>query len=192
MNETQRRILDGARVAAFKFSLQRLTVEDVSHECGVSRATIYRHFSGGRDQIIAEMVKSEVDDFLDAVAAAVGDIDQLDELLVMGLMAARRLVANHRLLQRTLTIEPEIVLPYLTVATEQMRQLIGAFLGPYLDRDETLAATDDPDLGDYLARMFLSYLSAAGSWDLQDIAQVRELVATQFLGRAATVPMEQL
>jgi len=188
MATVRERVLDGARVAAFKFSLQRLTVDDISRECGVSRATIYRHFSGGREQIVADLVADELDRFLNHLAAAVDGIDDVAPVLTVGLMSARDFVARHELLQRILAIEPEIVLPYLTVATERLLELIGGFLTPFVQ--QASCADDVEATCEYLARLFLSYATASGSWDLTDPIEVDQLIQTQFLACTTVRPKE--
>ncbi|NOX30840.1 MAG: TetR/AcrR family transcriptional regulator [Actinobacteria bacterium] len=186
MATVRERVLDGARVAAFKFSLQRLTVEDVGRECGVSRATIYRHFLGGREQIVADLVADELDRFLTHLAVAVDGIDDVARVLAVGLMSAREFLAQHELLQRILAIEPEIVLPYLTVATDRLLELIGGFLTPFVEQASRI---DDVEATcEYLARLFLSYATASGSWDLADPVAVDELIQTQFLASFTVRP----
>ena len=43
-----------------RFGLGKTTIDDVVKESGVSRATIYRQFAGGRDELLLETVAWEL------------------------------------------------------------------------------------------------------------------------------------
>ncbi len=182
-DETIGRILDGVRTAAFRFTLQRFTVDDVAKASGVSRATIYRRMPGGRDELIARLARREVDALLGALARSVDGVDDLAEVLAVGLMSASRMLAEHDLLQRLLDVEPEVVLPHLTVATDGVIDSVSSFLADHVEGD-------DPAEADYLARMFLSHITASGGWDLSNRDDVDQLVATQFLSTIPPRPKE--
>jgi len=175
------RVLEATARCAMKFSLQRTTVEDVARESGVSRATIYRYFPGGRDEIIASTVTHEMDKFFRGLAADVQDAGTFEELLVAGLMAAARRTARHELLQRVIAVEPQIVLPYITVESGRVLDMLASFVRPYAQADNPSSTVEDLDRKcDYVARLFLSFVEAPGSWDLGNEEQVHELVNTQF------------
>ena len=48
------RVLEASLVCIGRYGLARTTVDGVAQAAGVSRATIYRHFPGGRDQIVKD------------------------------------------------------------------------------------------------------------------------------------------
>ena len=81
-------IVAGAARAAMCSSLQKMTVGDIAASAGISRATIYRHFAGGRDEIVSALVKSEFQRFLSHVAREAEQADSLEEMLVRGLTVA--------------------------------------------------------------------------------------------------------
>lgn len=181
MKELKLRVLEATGRCAMKFSLQRTTVEDIARESGVSRATIYRHFPDGRDEIIASTVTHEMDSFFRGLAADVQDAVTFEELLVAGLMSAARRTAEHELLQRVLAVEPQIVLPYVTVESRRVLDMLAVFVRPYAESDSPDSTSAELDRKcDYVARLFLSFVEAPGSWDLENAEQVRELVNTQF------------
>jgi AcrR family transcriptional regulator len=49
VTEGQERILEAAARCALRFTLGKTTIDDIAVEAGVSRATVYRTFPGGRD-----------------------------------------------------------------------------------------------------------------------------------------------
>ena len=182
MDEVRRRVLDATARCAMKYSLQRTTVEDISVESGVSRATIYRHFPAGRDAIVSATVADQVDGFSIALAEEVSDAVSTHELLVTGIMSAHRRLQAHELFARVMAVEPEIVLPSLTTESNRLVGVIAQFIVPFVEAEapdmfegEVLARCD------YLARLFLSHLQSPGSWDLTSRDAVTELVETQFL-----------
>ena len=62
------RLIDAAEACFTKFGPAKTTLEDIASEAGVSRATVYRYFDGGRDEIILGVVLREAKDFLEALA----------------------------------------------------------------------------------------------------------------------------
>lgn len=84
------RVLDATFAEVAAHGLADLTVEAVAVRAGSSRATLYRHFPGGRDELVARTIEREVARFFAAVMAAVppasaGVVDHV---------AARRLVQD--------------------------------------------------------------------------------------------------
>src|ERR1700694_6273031 len=51
-----------------RFGLGKTTVEDVVKESGVSRATVYRQFPGGRDELLLETVGWEISNYFTRLA----------------------------------------------------------------------------------------------------------------------------
>jgi hypothetical protein len=60
--------------------------------------------------------------------------------------------------------------------------LIAAFLTPYLTRHPLAPGIQVDEAAEFLARMVLSYIAAAGRWDLDDPEQVARLVRAELLG----------
>src|SRR3954471_14382319 len=50
------RILEATCACVARYGLAKTTVEDAAREAGLSRATVYRYFPGGKDQLIAEVI----------------------------------------------------------------------------------------------------------------------------------------
>ena len=179
------RVLEGALVCVGRYGLARTTVDDVASASGVSRATIYRHFPGGRDQLVADTVAWEQGRFFARLGAAVAAAPDLCVLLEDALTFARKALAEHAVFQRVVQTEPERLLPLLTVEANRILPMIAAFLVPFLERERDGGrlrdGADIAGTADYLARMVLSCIGAPGIYDFDDPAEIRLLVREQLL-----------
>lgn len=176
------RLLEATYACVARYGLGKTTVEDVARQAGLSRATVYRHFPGGRDQLVRETISWEVTRFFERLAAAVAGADGFEALLEEALLFAHRAVEEHAVLQKILQTEPDRLLPQLNIDSVRIRNFITAFLVPHIPIDRLPAGMTAAAVGDYVARMLLSFIGAQGRWDLTDRAQVRQLVRTELAG----------
>ena len=98
---------------AGRTGLARLTVDEVAREAGVGRASVYRWFPGGREQLVDEGITWEVGRFLQRLEDAAAGATDLRDRLIRSITFARRALADHAVLQRLLAAEPGGVLPQL-------------------------------------------------------------------------------
>jgi AcrR family transcriptional regulator len=113
-DEAGERILDAATEQVEDFGLRRFTVDDVARRVGLSRVTIYRHFPK-KDRLVEAVLQRELNRFLQAIDAAAEPYETLEQRLVEGFVFALTYLRRHRLLNRLLRTEPELLLPALTV-----------------------------------------------------------------------------
>jgi AcrR family transcriptional regulator len=179
------RILAAAYECIARHGLAKTTVEDVVKEAGVSRATVYRVFPGGKEALLRAAVAWEMGRFFGRLAEAVAGAPDFASLVEEGLGFAHRAVRNHEVLQQVLVEEPDRLLPLLTTEQERPLRFITAFLLPYLERDAAAGrlvdGVDLPAAADFVARMILSLITSPGSADLDDPESVRHLVRTRLL-----------
>ncbi|MFN8052887.1 MAG: TetR/AcrR family transcriptional regulator [Acidimicrobiales bacterium] len=175
------RIMDAVLVCVDRGGLRSFALEDVAAEAGFSRATIYRHFPGGRTQLINDTVTREVGAFWGELADFVRPYGAIEDRLVIGLMEARRRIDGNDLLQRLVASEPDDFLPTLAESDQLVHLVLVGYLRDLILREELVEGLDVDVAAEYLARMLLSHIGTAGRWDLTDRAQVERLVRTQFL-----------
>lgn len=168
-----------------RWGLAKTTVADAAREAGVSRATVYRAFPGGREELVDATISWEVTAFFQRLYDEVHDAPTLEAVLERGLPVARRAIRGHQVLQRILETEPEVLLPVLSVESDRILALIAQFLLPYLERHGVVAGVDMEEAAGFLSRMVLSYISSPGRWDLDDPAQVGRLVRAELLAGIA-------
>lgn len=136
---TGRRILDAALASMESVGIRRTSVEQVARDAGVSHMTVYRRWPSKQDLVYAVGFR-ELRRILDRVggrmltvlaAPSVGDVT-LTNALAESFAAGTLFVREHALFQRVLAVEPELILPVLTVdagpAFAWLRTLLAALL----------------------------------------------------------------
>jgi AcrR family transcriptional regulator len=186
LDEPRERVLAATYACVARFGMGKTTVEDVVKESGVSRASIYRLFPGGKDQLLRETVGWEMNHFFGRLAEAVYDAPDFASLLEEGLVFAHRSIQEHEVLRKVLETEPERLLPLITVEQHRVLDFITAFLLPYLEREQRAGrvrpGVDLEAATEYVARLVLSLIGSPGRWDMHDPRQVRVLVREELLG----------
>ncbi|MGH9016134.1 MAG: TetR/AcrR family transcriptional regulator [Acidimicrobiales bacterium] len=177
----RQRIVEATFACVARWGLSKTTLEDAAREAGLSRATVYRYFPGGRDELVDAVVSWQFLLFFERLYDEVHGAGSLEEVLERGLIFARRQVLEHEVLQKILDTEPEVLLPKLTVESNRTVGLISGFLVPYLQEHGLPDGVEVHRAADFLARMILSYISAPGGWDMTDPEQVRALVRRELL-----------
>ncbi len=177
----RQRILVATYDCVSEAGLSKTTIEDSARKAGVSRATAYRYFPGGREELMSAVVEWEYEHFFERLYEVVCDAQTLEEVMERGLHFAHQSVAEHKVLQMVLATEPELLLPVLTVRSRGTQKLIAEFLIPYLMREELAPGIDIIEAAAFLARMVLSYISASGCWNLDDPNDVSRLVRGELL-----------
>ena len=186
LDEPRERVLAATYACVARFGMGKTTVEDVVKESGVSRASIYRLFPGGKDQLLRETVGWEMNHFFARLAEAVYEAPDFASLLEEGLVFAHRSIQEHEVLRKVLETEPERLLPLITVEQHRVLDFITAFLLPYLEREERAGrvrpGVDLEATTEYVARLVLSLIGSPGRWDMDDPEQVHVLVREELLG----------
>jgi AcrR family transcriptional regulator len=175
------RILEATYACVARVGLRHTTMEDAAREAGLSRATVYRYFPQGRDQLIDEVITWEVARFFVRLAKQVGRPADVATLIERGLMAAHDALEHHDVLQQVLQTEADRLLPQLATTMPLVEAVLRDFFRPWLERDRLRPGVDAEEAAEFIARMVLSFIGSQGRWDLTDRAEVTRLVRDQLL-----------
>lgn len=178
LRDPRHRILDSTLRGIGRVGVAGLTVDDIARDAGCGRATVYRAFPGGRDQVIEQAARAELSRFRVEVGAALDATSDLVELLTTAVHRTARFVVGSAPLRHVLAHEPAAILAH--VAFDQSPVVFAAahdLLAPHLGRH--LPAGRVAEAAEWLARLGLSYLAVPNpSVDLTDPAAARHLVVT--------------
>ena len=134
----------------------RVTMDDICREAGISRATLYRLFPGGRDVLFGAVREGSLNEFFDSIRSEVEGADTLEELLVRVIVAASRALRDDAHLAVSLATEPGIALGDLTFeGVDRIIRVAFRFLEPYAAR--FIPAERTREIIDVLARLVISY-----------------------------------
>ncbi len=181
MDDTRQRILEATYACVARWGIAKTTVEDAAREAKVSRATVYRVFPGGREELVNAVISWATLEFFTRLYEQVHGAESLEQVMERGIMFAHRAIIEHEVLQRVMQTEPEKLLPALTFESVRIREGVALFLEPYLEQRGVAPGVERKEAADFLARMILSYMSAPGRWDLDDATQVAQLVRAELL-----------
>jgi AcrR family transcriptional regulator len=113
-DEAVERILAGAVGQLEDFGVRRFTIDDLARRLGISRVTIYRRFAK-KSQLLEAVLFYELNRILRQIDVRLAPCETLEERLVEGFVASLVVLRGHRLMNRLLHTEPELILPLLTV-----------------------------------------------------------------------------
>jgi AcrR family transcriptional regulator len=181
LSDLRERILAATFACIARYGIEKTTVEDAAREAGVSRATVYRAFPGGREELVHEVIAWEIGRFFRDLAESVSSCEGFEEVVETALLHAHRAVREHAVLQGLLLTEREQLVPAITLETSRFVPLIASFVEPYLRAEHLREGIDVGEAAGYVARMVVSHIASPGRWDLTDPAQVQSLVRAEIL-----------
>jgi len=171
------RLMDAMLECISRWGVAKTTADDIARAAGVSRATLYRAFPGGKDVALEALLRHELARFFAHVDGSLRAADTLEDLLVVGAVEAAEFLFAHDALGYVLQHEPERIFP--VVAMHRMNSglaIATAFLGPHLSRfvPDPLRAQEGAEL---VVRLLLSYaVDPSPSLDLTLPESVRRFV----------------
>ncbi|MEZ5239522.1 MAG: hypothetical protein R2716_11470, partial [Microthrixaceae bacterium] len=149
-----------------------------------SRTSIYRHFPGGRQQLVAETATWEVGRFWAGLAEAVAGIDSLEERLVRGLTLGAEQIRGSRIMANLMDPELDELIDALQPAQPLVQAVMTDYMLELLHSERRAGRlVDGVDLdsaADYLTRMIVSVMTSPAGVDLTDERTTRELVRREF------------
>lgn len=175
------RVLGATITCISRWGMAKTTLDDIAREAGLSRATVYRLFPGGKDIVVKAAVAAELDAFVEGLAAHLTGADSLEDVLVTTLTYATTALRQHPALQYLLAHEPGQVLPHLAFANfDQVLSAAAALGGPWLAPHVGADAADRA--AEWVTRLICSYTLSPSAWfDLADEDDARRFTRTFLL-----------
>lgn len=176
------RIIVAMHECISRWGIAKTTADDIARAAGISRATLYRVFPGGKDVAFDALLQHEAGLFFEAITEPLAEAPSLEDAVVLTMVEAAKFIAGHGPLQYLLAHEPERMLQSTAFeGLDRVFAIATAFATPHLRRflpsDElALAGTE------WLVRQFFTYLLIpTPSLDLADEADVRRFTRTFLL-----------
>ncbi|MCB0930105.1 MAG: helix-turn-helix domain-containing protein [Mycolicibacterium insubricum] len=140
-------VLDAALDVFAKIGIRRATVDEIANRAGLGRVTVYRRV-GGKSEIVSAVLMRESQKLFTAVRDAAARADGFADRVVHAFATTIDTVRTNAVWNRLLDIEPDTVLPQLTIEASPL--LAGAVAATA----EVLRGPDMAELsdGDLLAR----------------------------------------
>jgi AcrR family transcriptional regulator len=115
-------IAEAVRESVLAVGVRRTTLTDVARRAGVSRMTLYRRVPDV-ETLLLEVMTRDLGALLSEIEVAVARRRTARARLVALTVEAARRLPEEPLFQRVLDVDPELVLPYLTVRIGSTQRL---------------------------------------------------------------------
>ena len=154
----------------------KVTMDDICVTAGVSRATVYRLFPGGRDVLFEAVRLGKLEDFFTAMRAHIEGSESLEDLLVRCIVVASIELQHDEHLAMMLATVPGETLGDLTVSgLGRIVRVATAFITPLTD--EFIPGDEAAHIVDVMCRLVISYyLSPSSTIDFTNEDAARHFV----------------
>lgn len=171
-------VLDAVESCVERFGWDKVTMDDICGAAGVSRATVYRMFPGGRDVLFEAARVRGLSRFFTVLRDRVASAPSLEDLLVGCISVAHAELAADQHLATMLATAPGETLGDLTVSG--VSRIVGvatAFIvplaGQFLPREHA------EEIVEVMCRLIISlYLAPSPNIDFSNEDRVRRFVRT--------------
>lgn len=181
-------MLDAARSCCERWGRTKTTVDDIAAEAGISRATLYRMFPGGRDNLFEALRRQETEDFFVTLSESLTGATSLEDLIVRSVVNATQALRDDEHLRVMLASEPGAVVHDLTVEGLPVILRVGTdfltpWFAPHIGEDRSA------ELAEWLSRVVISYFLAPSTYhDLADQESATDFVKRHVLPAFAVQP----
>lgn len=185
-DEAQSQVLDAVSTCVDRAGWDAVTMDEVCGEAGISRATLYRIFPGGRDVMFESLRVRRLADFFTVVRAHVEGAETLEDLLVRSIAVAHAELAGDEQLATLLASAPGETLGDLTVSgVPRIVSVATAFFAPLAE--PFLPRGDAEDIIEVMCRIVISvFLAPSSRLDFSREDHIRAFVRRHLAPATAT------
>lgn len=163
---SRERIIDAAEECFGRFGVSKTTVEDIAAAAGLSRATVYRSITGGRDELILAVILRDLRRFLDRLTVRLAGETSVNDTIVEGVLDAVTFMRDDPKISQLLVPEAAgHTQAAIAGAVEQVLALCGDHVRPYFEvaqREGTLRPDIDVEGSiEFLFRIISSMIALA-------------------------------
>lgn len=163
--DARAKLLDAAELCFARHGVLKTTVEDIARAAHVSRATVYRYFDGGRDELVLGVILRDTDRYLDRVRTRIARqaslADAIVEFVELSVRSARRDPSLGLLFS---VDEARATGGRIAGSSVALFERIEAFFDPVFEqwRDQLRPEIDPADATEWIVRAMLSLLTLDG------------------------------
>ena len=187
-DDAQSLVLDAVSSCVDRFGWDRVTMDDVCAEAGISRATLYRVFPGGREVVFESLRVRRLAEFFTVVRAHVEGAESLEDLLVRSISVAHAELAGDEQLATLLATAPGETLGDLTVSgVSRIVAVATTFFAPLAA--PFVARGEAEEIIEVMCRIVISvFLAPSSRFDFSHEEHVRQFVRRHLVPEAAGRP----
>lgn len=135
LETTRERVVDAAQKCFARYGVAKTTVEDIAAAAGTSRATVYRSFTGGRDEVIVTVLLSDMRQFLDYLTDRLRAQSSVTDAIVEGIVDAVAFVRGEPRMRQLLAPEAAgHTQAAVAGAAGRVLDLCAEYVRPHFDR----------------------------------------------------------
>lgn len=178
---SEERLTAALRRCVARWGFAKTTVEDIAREAGMSRATAYRVFPGGKSEMFSVATFADAARLAEETSVVVAAAEDLHACLAGALHHAATFLEAHDAFRFLREHEPVLLEQHLGFdGADALLVAAGSHLGTALER--FFAPGDAREVGTWLARIVLSYTqSPSPTLDLTRRTDVDDFVASFLL-----------
>lgn len=165
LEDARSRLLDAAEDCFARYGLMKTTVEDIAKAASVSRATVYRYFDGGRDELVLGVILRDTDRYLTRVRSRIERQPSLGDAIVEFVELAVRSVQRDPSLGRLFNVEEARGTGgQIAGSSVALFEKIETFFTPLFAqwKPEVRRGIDVADAAEWILRALLSLLTLNG------------------------------
>jgi AcrR family transcriptional regulator len=150
------RVLFAAERCCERWGMERVTIDDIAAEAGISRATLYRLFPGGKDVLFEALRQRSTEIFFTRLSTRLHAADSFEGVIASVLAESTKALREDEHLQVMLASRPGEVVYSLGFADQPRiidvaTQFLTPLVAPFIDASRAGA------LAEWLVRVVLSY-----------------------------------